>query len=441
MMSESDPNMRSSTFEVLSHTAPGPRRGRFIIPGRHACETPHYTATTSRGAVPHLAQDTFTAHTSIKSVHVALEDCKFSKTVSGHETQSNFLVVESLPKSTPPIVQLKPHLSPTVSPLRSFIALPPDNLLILGPRRCCPIPCPVQSTDSALGIYTSIGFQSLPVSKYLDISHEISPDILLGPADLPSETNPTLFSKRMKARIVDRTRKWMSATLTHRANQAAHTLPALFAPILPLPIAAQASYIDFLTENHAALTGLAVYNTESLSGLPEALTALPRLSFTNPSSPQAVLAQVSAGIDIFTLPFIAAATDAGIAFCFDFPAAVPDQGAGTSTAGAMINDHTTSSPLGMDMWSPSHAQDPSPLQRDCKCYACTAHSRAYIHHCLVAKEMLGWVLLQIHNHAVVDRFFTGIRSAIEDDTFSARRVLFEEGCCAEFPAGTGKGPR
>lgn len=440
-MTESDPSMRSSTFEALSHTAPGPRRGRFMIPGRHACETPHYTATTSRGAVPHLAQDTFSAHTTIKSVHVALEDCKSSRNVSCLETQSNILVVESLPKSTPPVVQQKAHISPSVSPLRRFIALPSDNLLILGPRRCCPIPCPVQSTDSALGIYTSIGFQSLPVSKYLDISHEIAPDILLGPADLPSETDPTLFSKRMKARIVDRTRKWMSATLTHRAEHTAHLLPALFAPILPLPIAAQTSYIDFVAENHAALAGLAVYNSELLSGLPEALTALPRLSFTNPSSPQAVLAQVSAGIDIFTLPFIAAATDAGIAFCFDFPTAAPDQDAGTSTAGAKTNDQTISSPLGTDMWNPSHAQDPSPLQKNCACYACNAHSRAYIHHCLVAKEMLGWVLLQVHNHAVVDRFFAGIRSAIETNTFEARRVLFEEGYCAEFPAGTGKGPR
>lgn len=54
----------------------GARIGELLLPGRNAISTPHYIAVTSRGAVPHIAQDVFTDSTAIKGVHMALEDCK-----------------------------------------------------------------------------------------------------------------------------------------------------------------------------------------------------------------------------------------------------------------------------------------------------------------------------------------------------------------------------
>ena len=61
-------------------------------------------------------------------------------------------------------------------------------------------------------------------------------------------------------------------------------------------------------------------------------------------------------------------------------------------------------PLGLDLWSPTYATDLSPLREGCECYACGSHHRAYVRHLLDAKEMLGWVLLQIHNHHTLDVF-------------------------------------
>lgn len=34
---------------------------------------------------------------------------------------------------------------------------------------------------------------------------------------------------------------------------------------------------------------------------------------------------------------------------------------------------------------------------ECKCHACKYHTKAYIHHLLIAKEMLAEVLLYHHN--------------------------------------------
>ncbi len=44
-----------------------------------------------------------------------------------------------------------------------------------------------------------------------------------------------------------------------------------------------------------------------------------------------------------------------------------------------------------------HADDPAPLDPECRCPACTGHSRAYLHHLCRCKEILGAMLLTWHN--------------------------------------------
>ena len=52
------------------------RHGRLEHCGRWPMLTPHYIGVTSRGAVPHLTQDTMVENTSIKGVYTAFEDCE-----------------------------------------------------------------------------------------------------------------------------------------------------------------------------------------------------------------------------------------------------------------------------------------------------------------------------------------------------------------------------
>jgi queuine tRNA-ribosyltransferase len=81
------------------------------------------------------------------------------------------------------------------------------------------------------------------------------------------------------------------------------------------------------------------------------------------------------------------------------------------------------------------------LREGCSCYACTDHHRAFLKHLLAAKEMLGWVLLQIHNYHVLDAFFADIRASINAGTFEADVEKFSRCYDADFPAKTGQGPR
>ena len=61
-------------------------------------------------------------------------------------------------------------------------------------------------------------------------------------------------------------------------------------------------------------------------------------------------------------------------------------------------------------------RDPAPLEEECPCPACR-RSRAYIRHLFVAGEMLGPVLLSIHNLTYYQRLMDRARSAIEQDRF------------------------
>ena len=75
-----------------------------------------------------------------------------------------------------------------------------------------------------------------------------------------------------------------------------------------------------------------------------------------------------------------------------------------------------------------HAADPRPLDEACTCPACTGHSRAYLHHLIRAKEILGAILLTWHNLTCYQDLMRDLRSAIETrqlDEFAEKVTLQE----------------
>lgn len=63
-----------------------------------------------------------------------------------------------------------------------------------------------------------------------------------------------------------------------------------------------------------------------------------------------------------------------------------------------------------------HHDDPAPLDPECNCPACQ-HSRAYLRHLFVAGEMLGPILLTMHNLTYYQRVMNEAREAITEGTF------------------------
>jgi queuine tRNA-ribosyltransferase len=75
------------------------------------------------------------------------------------------------------------------------------------------------------------------------------------------------------------------------------------------------------------------------------------------------------------------------------------------------------------MRNAKHRHDPAPLDPDCTCYTCRSFSRAYLHHLFQAEEMLGPILLTLHNIAFYLGLMAQIRLAIEERRFAAYRSV------------------
>ncbi|KAL6703421.1 hypothetical protein ACN47E_009680 [Coniothyrium glycines] len=400
------PEMLEFTLLTASSSL-APRLGRLSLAGRKSIPTPAFIGNTSRGVLPHISPDNFRKSAVADGVYVAIED-----------------FIEKHPQKIPPVFNYN-----VPEPLRQFIALPQDTLIVLGARRNPPIPSPQANTNAAVGLLTSVGFNYVSSEYYASAAQKLRPDIVVGLADIPFG-QASIAAKR-KDKMSDRTENWLRDIVAKKsALEKGERGWAIFAPILPIERNSQSWYLNHLVDNMVdQVDGLAIYDTDSLQDLPEQLQDLPRLSFDAPSSPHTLLRQVGLGIDIFTVPFLNDATDAGIALDFTFPAPTKSGEASKRQI------------LGADMWSEDHAVSVTPLSKGCTCYACTKHHRAYIQHLLSAKEMLGWVLLQLHNHATISAFFAGARASIEGGTFDVDVTAFAAYYEPDLPEKTGQGPR
>lgn len=65
-----------------------------------------------------------------------------------------------------------------------------------------------------------------------------------------------------------------------------------------------------------------------------------------------------------------------------------------------------------------HRDDPRPLDERCTCPACRKHSRAYFHHLINTKEILGPMLLTWHNLHYYQKLMADLRAAIERKQFA-----------------------
>lgn len=72
----------------------------------------------------------------------------------------------------------------------------------------------------------------------------------------------------------------------------------------------------------------------------------------------------------------------------------------------------------------AYSEDFSPLDAKCGCYTCKNFSRAYLRHLFNAKEMLGLVLLSLHNIYFFLELMRQVRSAIKADQFSQFKQMF-----------------
>lgn len=189
-------------------------------------------------------------------------------------------------------------------------------------------------------------------------------------------------------------------------------------------------------------------------------TSLEPLSPTKPrlvhsaGSPHEILALIrDVGIDLFDAHWAQRAADLGVALDFGFPAPTGEPGASPREIGHNLYDKRYShdfQPFADSLRS--CAAEEGDKRPSCTCMACApsrpsgeplkhsrvdeappmhapvAYTRAYVHHLLHTHEMSAHALIALHNLALLDVFFAGVRRVLSEqpETFSQEIARFEQ---------------
>jgi queuine tRNA-ribosyltransferase len=71
----------------------------------------------------------------------------------------------------------------------------------------------------------------------------------------------------------------------------------------------------------------------------------------------------------------------------------------------------------LNILNAQYKEDEKPLDENCPCPACKNYNRAYIHHLVKAKEILGSVLMTWHNLQYYQTLMASMRAAISESKF------------------------
>jgi queuine tRNA-ribosyltransferase subunit QTRTD1 len=107
-------------------------------------------------------------------------------------------------------------------------------------------------------------------------------------------------------------------------------------------------------------------------------------------TPDDVLQAVSFGVDIINSDYPDLVTEHGCALIFPLSFSFLSQ---TSSEGKEEGEGDS---YKMNLWDKKYQRDSSPILPHCSCFACTNHTRAYIHHLLNTHELLAPILLSMY---------------------------------------------
>ena len=72
----------------------------------------------------------------------------------------------------------------------------------------------------------------------------------------------------------------------------------------------------------------------------------------------------------------------------------------------------------------AYKEDFTTLDKECDCYACRNYTKAYLRHMINVNEMMGAMLISLHNITYLNKLMSDIREAIMQDSFTEFREEF-----------------
>lgn len=294
-----------------------------------------------------------------------------------------------------------------------FVAVPRDSIESL----------PESEGTNKLGasFETPRGRRLVKPKEYVEMISSLKPNLW---ASLADEVPAWVSEKRNKI-SVDRTLRWLDDCLALDPASGANILGAIVGGSSAEERKRCASEVAMRNVSGFWIGGFGL--GESIEERPALLNAvtdcLPEKKLRQISGlalPEAVLQGVAAGIDLFESTYIYHLTLGG--FALIFPPDVLD----TQILDSQLSD-TGSDCTKINLRAIIYRKDTAPIVKNCSCFTCQNHTRAYINHLLNVHEMLAQILLEIHNTHHYLAFFHSIREAIKGGNFDLFRQRFMEG--------------
>eukprot|EP00128_Syssomonas_multiformis_P003993 Colp12_sorted_trinity150504_noHs@30032 len=374
------------SFEIAANDVDSKARSGRINLEQKAVERPAALVCTGRGAPRHLTHDLFRcAVSNAKAVQISFPDMFSTDALATMEQQKQNL--ESFCKLEGLV---------TVCTLRDPIQV------LVEPN----------NDDNSVAINTDGGRKKIKIDQFMSAMRLLQPDIVCCMSD---NINANATAKRTRL-ATDRTLKFLDSAIEERSKTALKGL--LFGSVVGG--VSEEERIRSATETAARIVDgfllegffggeLAKQRYDLLHKVMEYLPESKPKMLHGTTSPEDVLAAVDAGVDLFDSTYVVTATDLGCALVFPYPGAPNSDAKGPSQ---------------LNLWDGLHERANMPIMDGCPCFACTHHTRAYIHHLLNTHEMLASVLLIIHNYQHYFGFFSQLRASIAAGTYPAFKTAF-----------------
>ena len=246
----------------------------------------------------------------------------------------------------------------------------------------------------------------------MEIQRDLGSDIVM----LFDECPPHPCTHEEADKSLDLTLRWARRCKEWWAQQPQETRPLLFG------ITQGSSYPDLREKSARALVELG-FDGYAIGGVsvgepePEMFlaveSAVPHLPHNHPryamglGTPPQIIEMIARGVDMFDCVLPTRLARNGTAF----------------TAKGTLN-----------LKNAPYAEDPSPIEEGCSCYACQNYTRAYLRHLIKAEEILGLRLVSIHNLHFYLSLAKTARAHILAGTFQNFRREFVAGYAKPEPA-------
>ena len=89
-------------------------------------------------------------------------------------------------------------------------------------------------------------------------------------------------------------------------------------------------------------------------------------------------------------------------------------------------DYIPHKSLTLDLISPVYTRQFFKIVEDCECFSCVRHTRGYVNHLLITRELLAPTLLMLHNLFHVRKLLSVVRTKVEEGVLSEYETRIEK---------------